>query len=202
VTKKNVAATPESKRTRDIRNGVLLAHVVLSWVVVAAVRFKWWTVLVKGENVGEFFGTDEHAFQTGYITLAALVCFFFTSYDIVANADIQWPPLLASAFALGCAAEVTWKLNAEKDVVLQHVISAQLSRDMAREHERERGIAALDSSSIATLTSDGVIGGPKPPKDESIRVRLGPGLLTTLFGTFSMVLLSSYLTFLARREGS
>ena len=207
MNKKPAALTPESKRTRDIRNWVLLAHVVVSWVVVFAVRFRWWTVFAHGDTVGEFFGSDEKAFQTGYITLAAIVAFFFTSYDIVTNSDIQWPPLLASAFALGCAAEVTWKFNAQQDTVMKHLIAEQLSREARKEEDRAQAIALLDSSSVSVA---GVGSGSAAPVssasngelDTGIRVRLGPGLLTTLFGTFSMVLLSSYLTFFARRDGT
>jgi hypothetical protein len=205
VNKKPASLTPEAKRIRDIRNGVLLAHVVVSWVVVAAVRFRWWTVFAHGDTVGEFFGSDEKAFQTGYITLAAIIAFFFTSYDIVTNSDIQWPPLLASAFALGCAAEVTWKFNSQQDTVMKHLIAEQLSRDMKKEEDRANAVALLDSSSVAGVSSGSpapVASASRAEPDVGIRVRLGPGLLTTLFGTFSMVVLSSYLTFFARRDGT
>lgn len=206
MNKEKVGLAPEAKRTRDVRNGILLAHVVLSFVVVAAVRFKWWTVIAHGDTVGEFFGSQEQAFQTGYITLAALLAFFFTSYDIVTNSDIQWPPLLLSAFALGCAAEVTWKLNAEQDVVLRHVVEAQLNREMADDLKRQKTTPKLSSSDVAGIssgeTSDVTSSARSSSStDPGIRVRLGAGLLTTLFGTLSMVLLSSYLTFFARREG-
>ncbi len=205
MSKKPDALGPQAKRIRDIRNGVLLAHVVVSWVVVVAVRFRWWTIFAHGDTVGEFFGSDEKAFQTGYITIAAIVAFFFTSYDIVTNSDIQWPPLLASAFALGCAAEVTWKFNSQQDVVMKHLIAEQLSREFKKEEERGKAIAHLDSSSIA-VTSSGdaasVTTASRKEPEVGLKVRLGPGLLTTLFGTFSMVILSSYLTFFARRDGT
>jgi hypothetical protein len=195
--KKATALTPETKRTRDIRNGVLLAHVVVSWVVIVLVRFRWWTVFSHGAEVGHVEGSDEQAFQTGYITLAAIVAFFFTSYDIVTNSDIQWPPLLASAFALGCAAEITYKLYSERDVVYKHLVALEHNRDMAREQE-EGSAAAVGSGSVAAVRSSSassLVG-----TDEGIKLKVNYGLEGALYGSFFMVLLSAYLTFFARRE--
>lgn len=194
--------TPEQKRTRDIRNGVLLAHVVVSWVVIVLVHFKWWSVFSHGDPkpVAEFWGNDDKAFQTGYITVAALIAFFFTSYDIVTGTDIQWPPLLASAFALGCAAEVTYKLVTERDVIYRNVVAYELGRDADREQETaavsSSSTAAVDSSGIASVAS----GARTKASDEGIRLKINYGLYATLYGTFAMVLLSIHLTFFAKRE--
>jgi hypothetical protein len=202
--KKTTGLTPEQKRRRDIRNGVLLAHVIISWAVIIAVRFKWWTVFMHGEQVGEpFSGTHEHAFQTGYISMACVIAFFFTSYDIVTNGDIQWPPLLASAFALGCAAEVSYKLVSEQDVIYRNLITYQMARDAEKEREAvEKAVtAAVNSSSTAAVDSSvaAVSSATKSHADDLPRVKFGWGLLTALYGTFCMVLLSCYLTFFAPR---
>jgi hypothetical protein len=198
--KKSNELDPKAKRARDIRNGVLLAHVVISWAVVAFSHLKWWSVFHRGTLVAEFWGNDEKAFQTGYITLSAIAAFFFTSYDIVTNADIQWPPLLASAFALGCASEVTYKLVSERDVIYQHVAEGAVEKEIHEHPETEPvtargGVTATLSSEVSTQGSSS-----RTNSDEGLKLKINYGLYGTLYGTFAMVVLSVYLTFFAKRE--
>ncbi len=189
------------KRVHDIRNGLLLAHVVISWVVVALVHCPWWSGYNHGKQAFEFWGNDPKAYQTGYITIAAILAFFFTSYDLVTNSDIQWPPLLASAFALGCASEVTYKLVSERDMIFQHWSESVVDDEARKRQEAE--LTAQVTSSSTTSATNGVAAtgsGSRSEADEGLKLKIGYGLYGTLYGTFAMVVLSIYLTFFARRE--
>jgi hypothetical protein len=201
VTKKKSELDAGGKRVRDIRNGLLLAHVVVSWVVVALVHCPWWSGYNHGKEAFEFWGNDPKAYQTGYVTLAAILAFFFTSYDIVTNSDIQWPPLLASAFALGCASEVTYKLVSERDMIFQHWSESVVDDEMRKRQEAEL-TAPVTSSSVSANSGVAATGSASSggTHDEGLKLKIGYGLYGTLYGTFAMVVLSIYLTFFARRE--
>jgi hypothetical protein len=195
VSKKKIAQmTPEEKRARDIRNALLLVHIVLEVLVIVGCQLQWWSLYSKGELVAAFKGDDPKAFQSAYMSVAALIAFFFTSYDLVTGSDIQWPPLLASAFALGCAAEVTYKVTSGSDVIYANYLLVE----QAKEHRRE-----ADRANVAPVGSDGtaaVASGSEATKEPPLKLSIDWGLRMALFGTFFMVLVSSYLTFFARRD--
>ena len=111
MTKKK-ALTDAEKRDRKTQQILLGIHIGLSALVLLATQLDWWSIHnSSGELVAVMSGSDPKVFQAGYLKVALLFAFVFTSYDLVADEDIQWPPLLASAFALGCCGQATYTVK-------------------------------------------------------------------------------------------
>jgi hypothetical protein len=185
--------SPEDRRALEIRRGVLLAHVAIEAIVVLCCwAFSWWSGHYQphGSAGLDFAKPGAECFQARYITWAAIAAFFFTSYDLVANADFQWPPLLASAFALGCAGQVTYQALGYKDEVLRQLMLV----------ERKQQAVAIAPVASGTPTGVAPVASGSKAEAEPYSFKIDPGLMVVLFGSFSMVVLSSYLTFFARRE--
>jgi hypothetical protein len=199
------------RRALDVRRGFLLAHVALEIVLVVGAMLGWYSLFLgdrvfasvaPGAHVSVPGGLFPFVEQARLVILAAVVAFFFTSYDLVADADIQWPPLLASAFALGCCGQVCWKLDKSFDAMVDYVVAAETlaHRKSATPGEAKPvsppggSQAPVTSGSIAAPGSASTSQAPAP-----VRLKIDTGLKLVLFASASMTLLSTYLTFFARR---
>lgn len=226
--KAKVALSPEDRRARDVRRGFLLVHALLSGILVLGASIGWYTIL-HGQRVlaaVQPLGRDAHgapepfAVDARWLILCAVVAFFFTSYDLVANADFQWPPLLASAFALGCCGHVAYRLDRDVEVLVDRFVKADMIARIQQEKAARARAGLPPAPDVATIAS--ALAAPAPPasgvagvgsavapvasgagasvtEEPPVRLQVNLGLKLCLFASASMTLLSTYLTFFARR---
>lgn len=116
--------------------------------------------------------------------VALLVAFFFASYDLVADDDLQLPVFLATLVAAGVGAYVIQDVLVQESALRAPIELVEASRLRA-------GVAAVGTGAPAA-----------PPAVPSVSLRPGWGLSLFLASTLVMVIDSAYLTFLAQREPS
>jgi hypothetical protein len=119
---------------------------------------------------------------------AAIGAFFFASFNLVADADFQWPTLICSALvclAAGLAFHGIYSPQSTLSDVISEVESARVAG------------AGGDPASTAPVTSDAL----EQPSllDRLPRLRLGWGVSLLLAAAPLMLLVSVYLTFFAAR---
>lgn len=119
---------------------------------------------------------------------ACIVAFFFASYDLVADADFQLPVLLASLVALGAAGKVFYDVYGSDQLLASVVEDVERARLLGR---------ATDPSGVAAVTSAAAA---DPLRGALPGLRFRWGFAAFLSGALCMVLVSSYLTFVAERD--
>jgi hypothetical protein len=212
--------TGADKRAADIRRALLIVHVILEVVLIVGVCLTWWSVgagadsmtfapglHLRDEALYPFTPDGHYPFTTEarYLIVAMVVCFFCTSYDLVANLDIQWAPLLLSAFALGVTGETCWKLDGYFDMSMKHVVQLQVMRKLQESPSPAPPSPAPTASAVASVGSTTGSVAPVTTAQavhltENLPVaRVEMGLKLVLFASASMALISTYLTFFARR---
>ncbi len=130
--------------------------------------------------------------------LACLVGFFFASYDLVADDDIQLPTFLATVVLAATAGFVLYDVVISQSTLREVVEVVELQRllEPAREAIRGDGVAHTGSGGAAVVHS------AVPPGRPALDIALRPGWGLALFVSSSAAMLatSAYLTFFARRE--
>ena len=117
---------------------------------------------------------------------ALVVAFFFASYDLVADDDLQLPILLATLAAAAVGAFVVYDVLLQESALREPIELVEAARVQA-------AVAQVGSGDPAAATS---------PPALSIGLRPGWGLSLFLASTLALLIDSVYLTFLAPRETS
>jgi len=196
--------TTEEKRALDVRRGFLAAHAALSVLLVIGSQTEFWSIWVKGTLVETVLGREHDGIHgkitASYMAISAIFAFFFTTYDLVANADVQWPPLLASAFALGCCTQQVWQtFHKDVDRLETQYVQDAMFKNSIQEAKEKMSIAATTSGggSVAPVMSATT---PDAAASYDFKIRPGSGLVIAFGSSLGMLLLSIYLTFFAKRR--
>ncbi|MBI3722741.1 hypothetical protein HY251_02120 [bacterium] len=195
--------TKEEKRAHDVRMGLLIAHAVLAMLLVLGSQLDWWSVWVKGTLVETVLGREHDGIPARqaavYMALSALIAFFFTTYDLVADADIQWPPLLVSAFALGCCTQQLYQtFYKDWEKIAESKISERMFDDSLK--AVRSGDTAPETSSTGTVAPIVSAAAVDPASKYPFAIKLGTGLGLATTASLGMLLSSIYLTFFAKRK--
>ncbi|MCO5169376.1 MAG: hypothetical protein M9894_23785 [Planctomycetes bacterium] len=191
------------------RRAALGVHLALQGCVLVGSQGPWWDVLVDGERLARHAGYDAAraapmepvAFMAA---VAAIVAFFFASYDLVADADIQGPVLAASLVALVAAGALVHRVLATEDAI------RGTAEDVARAQVHG---AVVDPSKSADGTSAGAAAPPAgadvapvgtsrdPLATFARKLSLKPawGMALLVAAAPLMVIVSLFLTFFAER---
>lgn len=139
-------ATPGDLRRRRWLLGV---HLLLQLLCVAGALGPWWQPLAGGTPFGAAYHGHDPA--TGafdpWATVTVFACaaaFFFASYDLVADEDIQLPVFLASLVVLGAAGAVFYRAYSDPST-LEQVVDEVLRAGQASGYT-----AAVDSGGVAS----------------------------------------------------
>lgn len=189
------------------RRVALGAHLALEACVVAGSQGPWWDVFVNGERVMRHVGYDAGRAApmeplAAIAALAGIVAFFFASYDLVADADLQAPVLVASLVACVAAGALAHRVLVAEDTI------KEIAEEVVRADVR-RELRAGDAAPVAT---SGGAAGVAPvttaaPGDDPMAalVRALPtvkpawGMALLVAAAPLMVVVSVYLTFLTER---
>jgi hypothetical protein len=188
------------------RTAVLLFHLAAEAIAIVGVLLSWKIVLVGESVVTDTVGSDMR--EGKIVFLASLMAFFFASYDLVADADIQLPVLLASAIAVGAAGyalyDVLWCVSTFRETAEALAVAGIANPDSATHAGGAKAIRGQTEREaqepVVTVGGRPVRGGP--PLLAALRLRTGTGLIMSLVGAFDMLLASLYLTVFATREKS
>ncbi len=192
------------------RRVALGLHLAFEACVVVGSQGPWWHVIVGGEAVARHAGYDAARAPAmeplaALAALAGIVAFFFASYDLVADADLQAPLLVASVVACVAAGAVAHRvLVAEDD--LREITEEVLRADVARGLDRPAASsAAADAAPVASSDPAAVTSGGEDPLERlsaafSLRPAWGMALMTAAAPL--MVVVSVFLTSFAARESS
>jgi hypothetical protein len=177
-----VAVSPKARFRRRV---ALAFHVFLQACVVAGSQGPWWDVFVKSQHLFHQAGYDGARTPpmlplAAVTAFAALAAFFFASYDLAADADLQLPILLASAVVLVCAGVLLHDVKFEPDTLLSVI------------DEVERA-GLPPGGDVAPVTSEGGL----HLRDFTLKPCWGLALVVAAAPL--MVLVSLYLTFLIER---
>lgn len=194
------AASPVALFRRRV---ALVVHLALQACVVVGSQGPWWDVLVGGEAVARHAGYDAARTASGagamepvaaVAALAAIVAFFFASYDLVADADLQAPVFAASVVALVAAGVLVHRVLVAEDE-LHEIAEEVLRADVGR--ALQGGVAPVATSDAAAVTSGS--DDPLARLRTSFSLRPAWGMALLVAATPLMVLVSVYLTFFAER---
>jgi hypothetical protein len=186
------------------RRWLLGLHLLLQLLCVAGAFGPWWQPLAAGEPFGSAYHGRDPA--TGvfdpWATAAILSCavaFFFASYDLVSDADLQLPIFLASLVALGAAGAVFWRAYADPST-LEQVVD-----EVLRAGQASAVTAPVDSGGVASAQpAPGAAAAAAPRKDPlsllapGIRYLWGLALLVSAAPL--LVVVSAVLTFALPRS--
>jgi hypothetical protein len=188
------------------RTAVLLFHIAAEATAIVGVLLSW-KIVLAGETVfSDMAGRETR--EGAIVFLASLMAFFFASYDLVADSDIQLPVLLASAIAVGGAGyalyDVLWCANTFRETAEAVAVAGIANPDSATHAGGAKAIRGQTEREaqepVITIGGRPVRGGP--PLLASVRLRAGTGLIMSLVGAVDMLLASIYLTVFATREKS
>lgn len=182
-----LAISPRALRLRRVALGL---HLALQAGVVVGSQGPWWDVVLNGERILRHVGYDPARGAMPMEPLAALaafaaiVAFFFASYDLVADADLQLPVLFASMVIVVCAA-----------FLIHRVVVAPQTIEHITEEVMRAGQPAADGT-VAPVDSNDPL--------QRLRVSMPTlkpawGLSLLVAAAPLMLLLSVYLTFFAER---
>jgi hypothetical protein len=104
---------------RKRRRLALVFHLVAEAAAIVGCALRWSEGLADETVLTGVAGSETTPGRI--VFLATLLAFFFTSYDLVANADYQLVPLLASAVAFGAAALALYTIYWNPDTLDQFV---------------------------------------------------------------------------------
>lgn len=174
-----------------VRRLLLGLHILLEACVVLGATGPWWQAMAGDHAIGDpVVGLSRGVIESPWVAVAvggALLAFFFASYDLVADADLQRPILACSAVVLVAAAVVFHRgyVNpATIEDIVHEVTSAELRADAAR--APGGAVAPVDSA------ADPLVRHP-------LRMEYRWGLALFVAAAPLLVALSAYLTFLAPR---
>lgn len=188
--KRRDSPTTVDPRTLLRRRVALGLHVALETCVVVGSQGPWWDVVIGGERVLRHAGYDPTRAVpmeplAGLAAVAAIVAFFFASYDLVADATIQLPILFASLVIVVSAG-----------FLLHRVAVAPQTIEEITEEVMRAGDSSSPGGAVAPVDSS----------DPLQRLRLSLPSLKPAWGLSLLVaaaplmlLLSVYLTFFAER---
>jgi hypothetical protein len=181
-----------SPRALRLRRAALGLHLALEGCVVVGSQGPWWDVMIGSERVLRHVGYDPTRASpmeplAALAALCGIVAFFFASYDLVADANIQAPIFIASAVIVVAAAVLIHRV----------VVAPQTIEDITEEVMRAGPPAA-----------DGTVA-PVDSNDPLQRFRMSMPTLKPAWGLSLLVaaaplmlLLSVYLTFFAKERAS
>lgn len=191
--KRRDSPTRVDPRTLVRRRVGLGLHVALETCVVVGSQGPWWDVVIGGERILRHVGYDPTRAVpmeplAGLAAVAAIVAFFFASYDLVADATIQLPILFASLVILVSAGSLLHRVAVAPQTIEEITEEVMRAGDSKSPGSPGGAVAPVDSSdplqrlrlSLPSL---------KPAWGLSLLVAAAP----------LMVLLSVYLTFFAER---
>jgi hypothetical protein len=187
--KRRDAAAATSQGVLLRRRVALGLHVALQGCVVVGSQGPWWDVMIGGERVLRHVGYDPARASpmeplAALAAFAGIVAFFFASYDLVADANLQ-APIFAASLTIVVAA----------GVLLHRVtVAPQTIEEITEEVLR-----------AAPPSPDGVVA-PVDSNDPLRRLQLSLPALKPAWGLSLLVaaaplmlILSVYLTFFAER---
>lgn len=131
------------------RRWLLGLHLLLQALCVIGALGPWWQPLAGGGPFGSaYHGHDPTtgAFDpwASAAVLSCAVAFFFASYDLVSDADLQLPVFLASLVVLGAASAVFYRAYSDPST-LEQVVDEVLRAGQASGYT-----AAVDSGGVAS----------------------------------------------------
>lgn len=145
-------------------------------------------VVVGEEEPAEPAVWERPGFLGTTALLAAVLAFFFVSYDLVTGSRTPWPALLASLVVVGCA----W-------VAYRQVASSQALLDDVIREVKEAGLAPVDSGGPGPA-----LAAPVPVPSLALEARTIPGLRLCwgaalfLAAAPQLLIVSLYLTFISK----
>lgn len=186
------------------RRWLLGVHLFLQLLCVVGALGPWWQPLAGGAPFGSAYcGRDP---VTGvfdpWATTAVLSCavaFFFASYDLVSDADIQLPVFLASLVVLGAAGAVFWRAYSDPST-LEQVVDEVLRAGQASGYT-----AAIASGGVASPQPAPANVASPPGRQDPLSL-LAPGIRylwgLALFVSAApcLAVVSAVLTFLLHRS--
>lgn len=198
MSKRKRRARGEDPVTLLRRRVALAAHLLLEACVVAGSQGPWWEVLVGGEAVARHAGYDAARAApmeplAAAAALAGIVAFFFASYDLVADADLQAPILAASVVACVAAGALAHRVFVAEDD-LRRIAEEVMRTDVTR--------ALADPAPVATSAPAAPTSGSDDPLarlHSTFAIRPAWGLALLVAAAPLMVVVSVYLTFFAER---
>jgi hypothetical protein len=171
------------------RRAALGLSIFLQLCVVVGAQGAWWDVIGQdgvvaythhGHDATRAVSSMEPA--AAIAAVAAVVAFFFASYDLVADADLQAPILLASLLALGAAA------SAFHRAIIDPATINAITREVME--------AGASTAAVSTT-------GAPPARELLLQLpSLRPAWGLALFAAAAplMVVVSTYLTFFSVRS--
>lgn len=119
--------------------------------------------------------------------LACVVAFFFASYDLVADADIQLPVLLATLVLAAIGGYVLREVLTDQEVIGEFI--------ELQERIRLGSSPSLATTAAVTTTGDALAA----PGGDAVRLRFEWGLALYLSSALVLLIDSIYMTFIAQR---
>lgn len=170
-----------------VRRLLLGVHIVLQACVIVGVTGPWWQAMAGEHPIGDpVVGLSRGAIESWEVTvavLAALLAFFFASYDLVADADLQRPIFACSLVALVAAGSVFHRAYVHPST-LEDIVAEVTAADLK---------AAPPGGVVAPVDSS------DPLVRNALRMEYRWGLALFVAAAPLLVVLSAYLTFLAPR---
>jgi hypothetical protein len=192
-------ASPEGRwllKKRRIALGLYLAFLA---ACVVGTQGPWWQVVIQGKPLPAKYGGDVDRFvwvetddpaqpqvqrevfwrKSVLAVCACVVAFFFASYNLVADTDLQAPVLVASLAVCGVAAWSFYDIYVDQSVI-------------------EEFVEVVESRRVhSQLQAGAELAGDAPERKLSLRLLWG----LALFVSASLVMLvdSLYMTFVAQR---
>ncbi|MBX3466202.1 MAG: hypothetical protein KF878_04805 [Planctomycetes bacterium] len=187
------------------RRAALAVHLGLQGCVLVGSQGPWWDLLVDGQHLARHAGYDAARAAPmeplAFIAaLAAIVAFFFASYDLVADADIQAPVLAASLVALAAAGALVHRVVATQDAIFgtaRDVAQAQLRA--ARVDSSRSAEGAAPAGDVAAVDTQAASRDPLAVLARNLTLKPAWGMALLVAAAPLQVLVSLYLTFFAER---
>ncbi len=184
------------------RRWLLGLHLFLQLLCVVGALGPWWQPLAAGSPFGSAYHGHDPA--TGafdpWATAAVLSCavaFFFASYDLVADADLQLPVFLASLVTLGAAGAVFYRAYSDPST-LEQVVDEVLRAGQAPGVTAPVDSGGVASSQPAPAAVSGARTDPLSLLAPGIRYLWGLALFVSAAPL--LVVVSAVLTFLLHRS--
>lgn len=188
--KRRDAAAATSPGVLLRRRVALGLHVALQGCVVVGSQGPWWDVMIGGERVLRHVGYDPARATpmeplAALAALAGIVAFFFASYDLVADANLQAPIFAASLTIVVAAGVLLHRVTVAPQTIEE--ITEEVLR--AGPPSPDGVVAPVDSANDPLLRFRSALPALKPAWGLSLLVAAAP----------LMLILSVYLTFFAER---
>lgn len=177
--------------TLKVRRLLLGLHILLEACVILGAVGPWWQAMAGDHPIGDpVVGMARGVIESPWVGVAvggALLAFFFASYDLVADADLQ-RPILACSLVVLVAAGVVFHRGYVNPATIEDIVHEVTTAELKAGAARAPGgaVAPVDSAS-------------DPLTRAPLRMQYRWGLALFVAAAPLLVVISIYLTFLAPR---